>query len=81
MTKRLSKSLYSKRWDTLRSILKELRREAGLTQMEVARRLGRPQSLVAKIEAGDRKLDICQLIDYVQLLGADPVKVMRRLCR
>jgi hypothetical protein len=49
--------------------------------MEVARRLGRPQSLVAKIEAGDRKLDICQLIDYVQLLGADPVKVMRRLCR
>jgi len=81
LTKRLSKSLYSKRWDTLRSILKELRREAGLTQMEVARRLGRPQSLVAKIEAGDRKLDICQLIDYVQLLGADPVKVMRRLCR
>jgi len=81
LTTRLSKSLYSKRWDTLRSILKELRREAGLTQMEVARRLGRPQSLVAKIEAGDRKLDICQLIDYVQLLGADPVKVMRRLCR
>lgn len=81
MSKRLSKSLYSKRWEELRLILKDLRREAGLTQMEVARRLERPQSLVAKIEAGERKLDVCQLIDYVQLLGADPVKVMRRLCK
>lgn len=49
--------------------------------MEVARRLERPQSLVAKIEAGERRLDVCQLIDYVQLLGADPVKVVRHLCQ
>jgi len=78
---RLSKSLYSARWDVLRRILKDLRLAAGLTQVQVARRLGRPQSLVAKIEAGERKLDVCQLIDYVQLLDADPVAVVKRLSK
>ena len=48
--------------------------------MEVAKRLQRPQSLVAKIEAGERKLDVCQFIDYLEVLGADPVEAMRRLC-
>lgn len=80
LSKRFNKSLYSERWDLLRQILKESRRSAGLSQMEVARRLERPQSLIAKIEAGERKLDVCQFIDYLEILGADPVQAMRRLC-
>ena len=46
----------------------------------MARELQRPQSLVAKIEAGERKLDVCQFIEYLKVLNADPVEVMRRLC-
>ncbi|MFT3990645.1 MAG: helix-turn-helix transcriptional regulator [Luteolibacter sp.] len=80
LSKRLSKSLYSERWETLRRLLKESRQDAGLTQMEVAGRLERPQSLVAKIESGERKLDVCQFIDYLEMLGGDPVEAMRRLC-
>lgn len=81
LSKRLSKSLYTKRWQALRVILKDLRKEAGLTQADVGRRLDRPQSLVAKIEAGERKLDVCHFIDYVRLLGGDPIRVMRQLCK
>lgn len=72
--------MYSEKWEELRRLLREARRNAGLTQAEVARELQRPQSLVAKIEAGERKLDVCQLIDYLKVLNADPVEVMRRLC-
>jgi transcriptional regulator with XRE-family HTH domain len=72
--------LYSEKWEDLRKLLREARRNASLTQSEVARELQRPQSLVAKIEAGERKLDVCQFIEYLKVLNADPVEVMRRLC-
>ena len=41
--------------------------------------LGRPQSLIAKIEAGERRLDVCQFLDYVDALSGDPLKVIREL--
>ena len=72
--------MYSEKWEDLRRLLREARRNAGLTQSEVARELQRPQSLVAKIEAGERKLDVCQFIEYLKVLNADPVEVIRRLC-
>ena len=41
--------------------LKSIRKEAGLTQKELAQRLGRPQSYVAKYEGGLRKLEVKEL--------------------
>jgi transcriptional regulator with XRE-family HTH domain len=79
LKKRLSKSLYTHRWEQLLGILKHLRKEKGLTQAELAEVLGRPQSLIAKIEAGERRLDVCQFLDYVDALGGDPLKVIREL--
>jgi transcriptional regulator with XRE-family HTH domain len=81
LKKRLTKSLYTERWELLLATLKRLRNERGLTQAQLARRLGRPQSLVAKIEAGERKLDVCQFIDYMETLDADPAAVVRNLSR
>ena len=37
--------------------------------------------MVAKIEAGERRLDVCQFIDYMRILETDPVAVMRRLMK
>lgn len=45
------------------------RREAGLTQAEVAERLGKPQSFVAKCEAGDRRIDVIELLWFARLYG------------
>ncbi len=81
LKKRLTKSLYTKEWEALLQLLKDLRDEQNWTQTQVAERLGRPQSAVSKIEAGERKLDVCQFVDYVKTLGADPVEVMRRFMR
>src|SRR3954471_12027850 len=46
---------------------------AGLTQHALARRLGRPQSFVAKYEGGERRLDVVEFVAVVRILGADPV--------
>ena len=81
MKKCLTKSLYTAEWEILLKTLKNVREQQGWTQQQLARKLGRPQSLVAKIEAGERKLDVCQFIDYMRILEADPVAVMRRIMK
>lgn len=47
--------------------LKAARKEADLTQAEVARRLGRHQSFVAKSEAGERRVDVVELARFARL--------------
>ena len=42
--------------ETLRKVLKSFRKEVGLTQGELALRLGVPQSFVSKYECGERTL-------------------------
>ena len=47
--------------------LKRARREAGLKQVEVADQLGKPQSYIAKSEAGDRRVDVVELLGFARL--------------
>jgi len=60
------------RQEQYRAFLKRLRaaREAsGLTQAEVARSLGRPQSFVAKCEVGERRVDVVELARFGAIYG------------
>ncbi len=47
--------------------LRQARRDAGLTQEEVARRLGRSQSFVTKAETGERRLDVVELRAFAKI--------------
>ena len=47
--------------------LKEARLEAGLDQVEVAKKLGRTQSYVSKIESGQRRFDVLQLKEFAKV--------------
>jgi ribosome-binding protein aMBF1 (putative translation factor) len=49
------------------SILREARRTTGLTQMEVAAKLRRPQSFVSKSESGERRVDVVELMEFAKL--------------
>ncbi len=51
--------------------LQELRTEKSLTQIEVATRLGKPQSYVSKIETGERNLYLSELFSYAGALEMD----------
>lgn len=55
------------------------RRNAGLTQTEVAVQLGRHQSFVATVESGQRRIDIVDLFDFARVIGFDPVDAVREL--
>jgi transcriptional regulator with XRE-family HTH domain len=55
--------------DKLLSLLRQARTEAGLTQEQVAKTLGRPQSFIAKYELGERRLDILELRQVCEALG------------
>ena len=60
------------------SALIEQRKAVGMTQTDVARKLGRPQSYIAKIEGGERRIDIVELIDVAQVIGLDLEALVRR---
>jgi transcriptional regulator with XRE-family HTH domain len=57
------------------------RESAGLTQWDVAHRLGKPQSFVSKYERQERRLDLAEYIEVAQALGADPAKLVAKLLR
>jgi transcriptional regulator with XRE-family HTH domain len=72
-------TLRSPRQRQLRALLRDLRRRRGLTQTEVAKRLAKPQSFVAKYECGERRLSVIEFIDVTLALGADPASILRQL--
>jgi transcriptional regulator with XRE-family HTH domain len=55
----------------LRDLLRQMRKDAGLRQSELAERLGKPQSFVSKVETGERRLDLIELRDYCAGCGID----------
>ena len=50
------------------TLLVEARRDAGLTQVALAKKLGRPQSFVSKFERGERRLDVTEFLDVARAL-------------
>ena len=50
----------------LRRLLKELRIEQGLTQVELGKRVGQSQQFVSMVESGDRRLYATQLIELIR---------------
>ncbi|WP_348633308.1 helix-turn-helix transcriptional regulator [Mesorhizobium sp. M5C.F.Ca.IN.020.32.2.1] len=55
-----------------------LRKVKGLTQAQVAEKLGRPQSFVAKYEGGEWRLDVIEFLDVTAAL-ADPCEILLSL--
>jgi transcriptional regulator with XRE-family HTH domain len=63
----LQSNAYRKAYATFRSRLKEARRLAGLTQVDVAALLHEHQSFVSKCESGERRVDFVELKEFSRL--------------
>jgi len=55
--------------NALQSLLRQLRREVGLTQKDIAEILGKPQAFVSYYETGARLLDLLELREVCEVLG------------
>ncbi len=75
----MRKAIHSDLHQVYLALLKEARRRAGLTQAEVAIRLKRPQSFVAKYEGGERRLDVIEFLRVAQAIEADAVEMIAKL--
>ena len=77
--RKTAKSLRSQEHRALCALLVAERRKAGLRQADIAARLGKPQSYVAKYEGGERRLDVIEFLGVVRAIGADPKRILRVL--
>jgi transcriptional regulator with XRE-family HTH domain len=52
-------------------ILVEARKSSGLTQRDLAERIGRPHSVIANVERHERQVDVVEFIAIARALGVD----------
>lgn len=65
-------SIYLEQYQAIIARLVQARKDAGLTQVELAERLGQRQTFVSKYELGERRLDVAEFIEISKAIGADP---------
>ena len=74
----MASSVFSDAYASLTSTLVAARRDAGLTQVEVAVQLGKPQSYVSKYESGERRLDVVEFCTIATALRLSPVELLQK---
>lgn len=61
------------------NVLKDVRADLGISQRELARRLGKPPSFVNKIEQLERRLDILEFIAIAEAMGLKPGSLLAQI--
>lgn len=79
--RRVSRSSYNDACKLFRAMLRELRREKGITQEALAELLGMPQSYVSKYELGERRIDLVEAYEICCALDTDFVAFVQKLIK
>jgi len=77
----MPKTLEDQRHDALIRYLIEKRGEAGLKQVELAERMKVYQSFIARLESGQRRVDVVELVKLGEVLGFDPTEIVDQLAK
>ena len=65
----MQKSIHSARYAVFLKVLRQTRVRAGLTQAQLARKIGETQTFVSKCERGERRIDVIELRTFCQAFG------------
>lgn len=74
--KKMATSIWSVQNQLLQQTLKELRTSASLTQLQLAKKLTKPQSYVSKYESGERRLDLIELREISECCGVTLIELV-----
>jgi transcriptional regulator with XRE-family HTH domain len=77
----VNKTIHSRQSECVSKKLVALRKKAGLTQRQLAAKLGRERSLVGRLELGERRLDMVEFFWFCRACDADPIKESGGLMR
>lgn len=67
----MKRSIHTKEYAVFVERLRKARQEAGLTQVQVAKKLKRPQSYVSNVESGQQRVDVVELQKFAKLYDKD----------
>jgi transcriptional regulator with XRE-family HTH domain len=70
---------YSPRYGLFRLLLRKIREEAGLSQLELSQKLKKPQTFVSKSEIGERRIDFIETLDFCEACGVPMARFVKRL--
>jgi transcriptional regulator with XRE-family HTH domain len=74
----MGKSIGTSGQKKLLALLRQIRLDAGLTQVDLAKRLRQPQSYVSKYESGERRLDLLEVREVCRAVGIGLMELVRR---
>jgi transcriptional regulator with XRE-family HTH domain len=77
----MDKTIHSRQSQCICKHILSLRTRAGLTQRQLAAKLQRERSFVARLELGERRLDLVEFFWLCRACGADPMKESAMLMR
>ena len=69
-------STRSELYQALLAALIQARKDAGLTQVELAERIGQRQTFASKYEVGERRLDVAEYVFIAKAIGSDPLRLI-----
>ncbi len=72
-------SRHTARYKKFQAALKAARKARGLTQAQVGKQLGQPQSHVGKYENGERRLDVIEFLDVAAILKLKVGQFLRKI--
>ena len=77
----MAASMHNPASDLLAAAVVAMRKKAGFNQRQLAAALGREQNLVARIETGQRRLDLVEWVQICRACGVDPATTVTALVK
>lgn len=77
----MGRHLRSPKHRALIAALVEARTATGLSQRDFAKKLGRTNNFVWRIEAGERQVNVLEFIEIAKAAGVQPDELIRRVAR
>jgi transcriptional regulator with XRE-family HTH domain len=74
-------ALHTDEYKRFAALLVKARHDAGLSQYDMAARLGVPQSFISKYEGSRRRLDVIEFARIAYAMNADPAQLLKDLGR
>lgn len=75
----MPKSVFTDAYASVIDTLLTLRKEGGVSQVELARRLGKTQQFISYVEHCERRIDVVEFFAIVRALGGDPLVVLAKV--
>ena len=75
----MPRSQFTDAYRGLLDLLIEARETAGLTQVQLAAALRKPQAFISKVERGVRRIDIIEFCVIARAIGVDPLELLKRV--